>query len=73
MTAPMPEWERTQRARLDAKRCPDPSCRALPPNHTVLCSLAPVPDPGAQLCPDGCGYPEGTLGARMAHRAEAAA
>lgn len=69
----MPDWERTELARLNALRCKDPGCGALPPNHTVLCRLAPVPDPGARPCPDGCGYPAGTLGARMAHRKAAAA
>jgi hypothetical protein len=69
----MPEWEAAERDRLDASRCPDPACRALPPNHLHGCALVPVPDPDAPRCPDGCGFPAGTLGARMAHRKAAAA
>ena len=67
---PRPERERreaAERARLEAARCPNPACRALPPNHLDGCYLAPMPDPSRPRCP-GCEYPAGSLGCRMTHR-----
>jgi hypothetical protein len=68
MTAPavVPDWEQAERARLDAARCPDPECRALPPNHLVRCGRIRVPDPDAKLCRT-CEYPAGSLGCRFEH------
>jgi hypothetical protein len=59
------DWETRERARLDANRCRNPECRALPPNHLVDCELAPMPDPDAERCE--CTYPKGSLGCRLTH------
>lgn len=65
------DWETRERARLNAKRCRNPKCRALPPNHLTDCELAPLPDPDAERC-EGCEYPAGSLGCRMAHKSDPA-
>ena len=72
--APLPcrRWEAAaERGRLSASRCPDSSCRALPPNHLHGCALAPVPDPSRPAC-GTCGYPEGTAVCKRKHQREAA-
>ena len=61
----VPEWEKRERARLDAARCPDPKCGALPPNHLTGCGRQKLPDPAATRC--RCGYVTGTLGCQMTH------
>lgn len=63
----MAAWERRERDLLDARRCDDPECRALPPNHTTECGKRPMPDPDAEKCP-ACEYPAGSLGCRMVHK-----
>lgn len=68
MTAPaveMAAWERAERDRLDAARCRDPKCEALPPNHVVGCPAVKVPD--LTLPRHGCGFPSGSLGCQLAH------
>lgn len=69
--ADVPEWELRERARLEASRCPDPECAALPPNHVPGCSLQKLPDPSAEPCPR-CEFPAGSLGCRLGHRGDAA-
>ena len=72
MTAPvMPAWEAAARAELKANACG--TCGAEGLNHYAGFPCVDVADPGREHCPDGCGYPKGTLGARMAHRKAAAA
>lgn len=61
------DWERRAREDLDARRCDDPECGALPPNHTTECAKRPMPDPDAEKCP-ACEYPAGSLGCRMVHK-----
>lgn len=58
-----PEWERLERERLDAARCP--TCRALPPNHLVDCGKQKLPGPVAKR--HKCGYLTGSLGCRLSH------
>lgn len=60
----MADWERRERERLDAARCPDEECGALPPNHTVRCGKAKVPDPDATMC-GNCEFITGSLGCRQ--------
>ena len=67
----MPAWEAAARAELKANACK--TCGAEGLNHHAGFPCVAVADPGRERCPDGCGFPAGTLGARMAHRKAAAA
>jgi hypothetical protein len=66
MTAPS-HWRPDQLAALEARRCPEPECAALLPNHLKGCPRVPMPDPGAETCE--CTYPAGSLGCRMSDHA----
>lgn len=61
----MDAWERRAREDLDARRCDDPKCKALPPNHTTECGKAKVPD--LKAARHECGYALGSLGCRLEH------
>jgi len=60
----VPGWERAERDRLDAGRCPEPGCGELPPNHRAGCARVRLPDPGAKRC-RSCGYVRASLGCRL--------
>jgi hypothetical protein len=62
------DWEVRELARLEANRCPDPECRALPPNHLTGCTRQRLPDPDAER--HDCGFVLGTYGCRREHRRE---
>ncbi len=59
--APVPEWERRERERLEAASCSE--CGALPPNQRVGCTKVKLPDPDAPQ--HRCGYIAGSLGCRI--------